>query len=308
MFNKIGWLFGLFVLAYGVFAQQPAVVEKQQDNTVLWEAVDIKGRDLYQGPGAKLQPRVKGLKYIEKQVGGNNPKYRVKDGNGVEWVVKIADESQPEVAATRLLWGVGYRTEIDYMASSVTIEKIGTYKNARFEARPENVKRLERWSWSNNPFLSKKEFDGLKVMMALINNWDLKDDNTVILKDGDTLYYVVSDLGSSFGKLADKSFSRSGRSVNDPEDYAKSLFIKGVDNGLVAFHYRGINENLMNGITVENARWITDLLLQLSDKQIEDAFRAANYKPDKIRIYREAVRERIRALDEATKPSITAEN
>ena len=307
MFNKVGSLLALLVLAYGIFAQQPDV-KAQQDNAVLWEAGDIASRDLYLGPGASLQPQLKGLKYLGKQTGGNNVKHRIQDGNGVEWVAKIADESQPEVAATRLLWAVGYRTEIDYLAPSFTIEKISSYKNVRLEARPDNIKRLERWSWSSNPFLSKKEFDGLKIMMALINNWDLKDENTVILKDGDKNYYVVSDLGSSFGKLADKSFSRGGRSVNDPEDYAKSLFIKGVDNGLVTFHYRGIQENLMNGITVENARWIADLLLQLSDKQIEDAFRAANYKPDKIQIYREAVRARIRALDEATKPSITAEN
>lgn len=306
MFNKVGSLLASLVLAYGIFAQQPAV-NMQPDNAVLWEAGDITSRDLYVGPGTSLRPQLKGFKYLGKQTGGNSIKHRIKDGNGVEWVAKIADESQPEVAANRLLWAVGYRTEIDYMAQEFTIDKIGSFKNVRLEARPDNIKRLERWSWSNNPFLDKKEFDGLKVMMALINNWDLKDDNTVILKDGNKNYYVVSDLGASFGKLADKSFSRGGRSINDPEDYAKSLFIKGVDNGVVAFHYRGINENLMDGITVENARWIADLLLQLSDKQIEDAFRAANYKPEKIQIYRDAVKARIRALDEATKPSTTAE-
>jgi hypothetical protein len=256
MFTKLGLLLALLVLTSGVFAQQPPVEKELQGNAVLWEAVDIKGRDLYIGAGASLQPQLKGFKYLGKQTGGNSIKHRIKDGNDVEWVAKIADESQPEVAANRLLWSVGYRTEIDYMAHEFTIDKMGSYKNVRLEARPNNIKRLERWSWSENPFLSKKEFDGLKVMMVLINNWDLKDDNTVILKDGDTLYYVVSDLGASFGKLADKSFSRGGRSINDPEDYAKSLFIKGVDNGLVTFHYRGINENLMNGITVENARWI----------------------------------------------------
>ena len=37
-------------------------------------------------------------------------------------------------------------------------------------------------------------------MMALINNWDLKDVNNAIYrgKDGE-LVYMVSDLGASFG-------------------------------------------------------------------------------------------------------------
>jgi ribosomal protein L12E/L44/L45/RPP1/RPP2 len=70
---------------------------------------------------------------------------------------------------------------------------------------------------------------------------------------------------------------------------------------VIEFHYRGMAQNLMDGITVENARWLADLLLQLSDKQIEDAFRAANYKPEDVQTYAAAVKARIRALDEATK-------
>lgn len=306
MFSKAGSFLAVFVLGYGVFGQQ-AVVEPPE-NAVLWEPVEIASRDLYLGPGINLQPQFKGLRYIGRQPGGNNIKHRVMDGNGVEWIAKAADESQPEVAATRLLWAVGYRTEIDHLAPKFVIDKVGSYRNVRLEARPDKIKRGERWSWTGNPFLKTKEFAGLKIMMALINNWDLKDENTVILKDGDKNYYVVSDLGASFGKLADKSFSRSGRSVNDPEDYAKSEFIKGVDNGFIAFHYKGMAEDLMRTITVEDARWMAGLLLQLSDKQIDDAFRAANYKPEEIQIYRNAVRARIKALDEATRPAATSEN
>ena len=33
------------------------------------------------------------------------------------------------------------------------------------------------WSWHDNPFVGTREFNGLKVMMALVNNWDLKDVN-----------------------------------------------------------------------------------------------------------------------------------
>jgi hypothetical protein len=300
----------MMFLSFAALGQQTATTgsaDAKVGNAVLWEPVEISSRDLLIGPAATLQPQFKNVKFLGKQTGGNNLKYRIKDGNGVEWVVKAADESQPELAATRLLWALGYRTETDFLVPKFNVDRIGSFQNVRLEARPENIKRLDRWSWKQNPFLTTKELDGLKILMALVNNWDLKDENTVILQDGDKQYYVVSDLGSSFGKLADKDFSRSGRSVNKPEDYAEAVFMKGVNGGLVEFHYRGIQQDLMNGITVENARWMADLLLQLSDKQIADAFRAANYKPEEIQVYSAAVKARIKALDEATK-STTAAN
>jgi hypothetical protein len=273
---------------------------------VMWEAVNIGERDLYWGPGGQqMFPVLERAKYIGRQVGGNNPKHRLKDGAGREWVAKVADESQPEAAAVRLLWAIGYRTEINYLVPKLEIARVGAFKNARFEARPENIKRLDHWSWGNNPFVGTNEFEGLKIMMAMFNNWDLKDENNVVLQDGDRLYYVISDLGASFGRLADTSTSRAGRSVNKPEHYAQSNFIKQVRNGVIEFDYRGSADYLVKGIKVEHGRWLADLLLQLSDKQIEDAFRAANYEPEDVKLLAQAFKARIRELDEATKPAAT---
>ena len=274
---------------------------------VVWEQVDISKRDLYWGPGGEAGfPVLKDAKFIGRNVGGNNLKYEIEDGAKHRWIVKVADESQPEVAATRLLWAIGYPTEVDYIIPKIDIANVGRYSNVRFEQRGD-TKRGERWSWMDNPFKDSRELRGLKIMMALINNWDLKDENTITLSKDGKLYYVVSDLGSSFGKLADKPMSRSGRSVNDPDDYSKAAFIKGVDNGVLVLDYRGINQNVIQGIKVEDGRWLADLLMQLSDKQISDAFRAANYKPEEIAIYTQAVKARIAALDKATQPQV-AEN
>jgi hypothetical protein len=216
----------------------------------------------------------------------------------------MADESQPEAAAVRLLWGIGYKTEINYLVPKLEIAKVGTYKNVRFEARPEHIKRLERWSWNDNPFAGTNEFEGLKIMMAMFNNWDLKDENNIILQEGDRHYYVISDLGASFGRLAETSASRSGRSVNKPEHYAQSNFIKQVRNGIIEFDYRGSADYLVKGIKVEHGRWLADLLLQLSDKQIEDAFRAANYESEDVSLLAQAFKARINELDRATKPAV----
>jgi len=288
--------------------------EKKAESTdgvrrVMWEQVNIAERNLFWGAGGQqMQPDLKTSELLGRQEGGNNLKYRIRDASGRVWVMKIADESQPETAATRLLWGIGYRTEIDYIIPRVEIQKVGNYKNVRFEARPENIKRLDRWSWTDNPFAGTNEFEALKIMMAMINNWDIKDDNTVILKDGDTHYYAVSDLGSSFGKLSDVSGGRAGRSVNKPGQYAESKFIKQTGSGMIELDYRGTAEDIIKTAKIEHARWLADLLLQLSDNQIEDAFRAANYKPEDVKLLAQAFKARILELDAATKTANTATN
>jgi hypothetical protein len=294
----------LGLTAVSGFSQKKEAMTTVGGKPVMWEAVKIGERDLYWGPGGQqMFPALEKAKYIGRQTGGNNPKHRLKDGAGREWVAKIADESQPEAAAVRLLWAIGYRTEINYLVPKLEIARVGAFKNARFEARPENIKRLERWSWNDNPFVGTNEFEGLKIMMAMFNNWDLKDENNVILQDGDRHFYVISDLGASFGRLAEKSESRSGRSVNKPEHYAQSNFIKHVRNGVIEFDYRGSADYLVKGIKVEHGRWLADLLLQLSDKQIEDAFRAANYEAEDVKLLAQAFKARINELDAATKPA-----
>lgn len=295
----------LFVISFfaGVVLAQDEKTAAMPGDVVIWEPVDIKSRDLFRGPTSEgIVPALEKVEFLGRQHGGNNLKFRLKDANGREWVAKVADESQAEVAATRLLWAIGYKTEIDQIVKRLQIEKMGTYKNARFEARPESIKRGERWSWTSNPYVGTKEFDGLRLMMAFINNWDLKDENNILITENGKTYMMVSDLGSSFGKLADKSKSRAGRSVNKPEHFAEAGFIKAVDNGVLVLDYRGMGEDFLKGIKVEHARWLADLLLQLSDKQIADAFRAANYENEDVTLLTVAVKERIAQLDRATKP------
>jgi len=52
----------------------------------------------------------------------------------------------------------------------------------------------------------------------------------------------------------------------------------------------------MRNISVADARWIGGLLARLSDRQIQDAFRAANYNAEEVRILSGAVRKRINEL------------
>jgi hypothetical protein len=199
------------------------------------------------------------------------------------------------------MWGVGYFSDIDYLVPSVRIEGLNkTLENVRFGARPKEIKRIDEWKWENNPFTGKREFQGLKIMMALLNNWDIKDsNNTILVVHGDNgqteLRYIVHDLGATFGKTGG-AFWRITRSRNDPEGYEKANFIDKVRDGRVDFHYTGKGTHLFDNITVDDARWMAHWLSQLSDQQIVDAFRAANYTPEEVRLLSAALRERIKEL------------
>jgi hypothetical protein len=85
-------------------------------------------------------------------------------------------------------------------------------------------------------------------------------------------------------------------SRNEPEDYAGDRFVEGVEGGRVRFNFSGKNSDLMRDITVADARWLGRILSRLSDRQIADAFRAANYTPAEVRMLSAEVRQRINEL------------
>jgi hypothetical protein len=281
-----------------------------QGTPVLWqEPADLTSRDLFLGAGGEAgKPDLSRVTFVRDQKGGGfSINYRVRDGAGKVWVAKLGKEAQPETASSRLLWAVGYMTEINYLVPCVQIQgapepryKVkrcegNGFANVKFEARPEDVKRLESWSWTNNAFTGTKEFQGMIVLMSLLNNWDLKDDNNKILyvpatADGQAeLRYIISDLGATFGKTG----GMLSHNRNAPEDFVKSKFVEGVEGNRVRFAYGGKNSGLFKNISVEHTKWIGTLLSQLSDQQINDAFRAANYSPEDIEVLTRAVRARI---------------
>lgn len=308
----------LLALASAAFGQQDKSKKKKQPKPpptgtpLIWQDPgDISSRDLFLGPGGEeMKPDMSSITFVREATGGWSPKFRVRDGAGKVWIAKFGSEAQPETAATRLVWAVGYPTEINYLYPCVQIKNAPAptsksvkrcegngFANVRFEARPKKYKRLENWSWDSNQFSGTKEFKALIVMMGLLNNWDLKDTNNRIVAvpgaDGlFTMQHIVGDLGATFGKTG----GFISRSRNVPKDYAKSGFIKGVQNGRVSFDYGGKNSGLFRDITVEQAKWLGELLSRLSDQQLGDAFRAANYDQQQIQMLTQAVRAKINQL------------
>ena len=275
---------------------------------VLWrEPTDIGSRDLLLGPGgASMKPDLSRVTFIKEEKGGYSKKYRVKDGRGRVWVAKLGKEAQSETAAVRLVWAAGYVTEVNYLVPRLTIEGKGTFENVRLEARPEHVERLDEWRWTDNPFAGKRELQGLKVLMSLMENWDLKDSNNrvLVVRNGNRneLHYIVSDLGTTFGKTGGQkspiAFIKSIKgSRNEPDDYVNDEFIDQIEGNTVRLDYDGKNGNLMRNISIADAKWIGGWLSRLSDRQLQDAFRAANYSSEEVRLLTSAVRKRINELN-----------
>ncbi|MFN2532887.1 MAG: hypothetical protein ABR555_16480, partial [Pyrinomonadaceae bacterium] len=248
--------------------------------------------------GEAMKPDISQVTFIEQKQGGYSTKYRVRDAAGNEWIAKIGKEAQSDTAANRLLWALGYETEIAYLVPHLTVTGKGTFDNVRLEARPKAVKRIGNWRWAENPFLQKPEFQALKIMMVMINNWDMKDDNNEILAtrneptgEGE-LRFIISDLGGSFGKTG----GVISRSRNKPSDYLKAHFIEKVNGDLIDFNYGGKNKKLFANISLSDAAWLSTWLSRLTEDQIKDAFRAANYSSEDVDSLSQAFKGRIDAL------------
>jgi hypothetical protein len=309
------------------FAEKPGKVGESRQTVkkavVIWrQPYDIRTRNLFYGSGGRTgQPRGP-FRFIEEDPGGSNPKFVVEDARGVRWKVKLGSEAKPETAATRLLWAVGYFADETYYLPRLRVAGLsklsrgqkyvstdGTVQEARFER---SLKKVDDWSWFENPFVGTKEFNGLRVMMTLINNWDLKQSNNAIYElRGRELRYLVSDLGGTFGKTG----GDWTRSKGNLENYLESEFVDEITPTTVdlvlhsrppllyavAVPYyvkRTRMEKIAEDIPRAHARWIGQWLAQLSHQQIRDAFRGAGYAPREAQAYAIKVRERINHLNE----------
>ena len=304
------------------------VIEYGGHPGVLWrEPNDITTRNLYYGPGGKQhQPRGP-YTFVKEDDDGTQPKFIVKDGRDVEWIVKLGFEVRSETAATRLVWAAGYFANEDYFVPELRVDGMpkhlkrggkyiganGVIHDARLKRRPADEKMIGNWDWRDGPFAGTRELNGLRVMMAVINDWDLKKVNNKIYAGGDDEppVYMVGDLGAAFGPPG--VILPLHRSRSDLGKYAASTFIKTTTPQYVDFvtprapfvvmsfwpftYFPRVKlDNLLRHVPREDAHWMGTVLARLSKRQVRDAFRAARWQPDVVDAYANIVEDRIRQL------------
>jgi hypothetical protein len=315
----------------GTLIAAPKKVAKDAANTpaVLWEdPVDIATRDMIYGPGgADHQPKGP-FKFVKEDLAGTSPKFVITDANGVKWKVKLDAESHPETVASRLVWAAGYFADEEYFLPAFQVENIpsslrrgekyveanGIVHDARLKRYIKGEEKSGTWKWRDNPFSGTRELNGLRVMMAVINNWDLKDENNAVYEVEGKRIYLVSDLGASFGTTG-RSVTRAeskGNLANYTE--SESKFITHVTPPVVdfgvpsrpalihvieapEFKSRVDMEWIGRQIPIADARWIGSILAKLSPEQIQAAFGAAGYSPAEIVGFSAIVEERIADLN-----------
>jgi hypothetical protein len=308
-------------------AKKPASDVAESGPAVFWrDPGDIESRDLFYGPGGSQdQPRGP-YTFVKEDLDGSNPKFVVRGSDGVKWKVKLGVEARPETVATRIVWAVGYFANEDYFLPDLQVENMpahlhrgqklvaadGSIHNVRLKR--EDEKKLGEWAWRRCPFSGTREWNGLRVLMAVLNNWDLKDENNSVYRRASSdRIYMVSDLGASFGTAgASWPLWKAKGNLNS---YTNSNFIRRRTTASVDFdvparprflyllHPRNYFSRLRmrwigRNVPRSDARWMGDVLSRLSDRQIQDAFRSAGYSEPELEGFSKVVESRIKLLAE----------
>lgn len=250
----------------------------------LWEHPhDLAERNLFDGPWSnELAPNPTATyTFVSQKTVGVSPGFAVTDEQGVEWSVKQGPEAKVEVVMSRVLSAVGYHQPPVYYLPKWTITggpSVGVQSEARFRPKHLVLRDEGEWSWQENPFIGTRPYNGLRVLMMILNESDLKNSNNTLYQLTEPArgapfhWYVVRDIGTALGETG-----RLNPKRNDPKLFEENRFINGVKDGVVDFNYRGRHQELADHISTEDVRWMCDPLAQPRVEQWRDAFRAGGY-------------------------------
>jgi hypothetical protein len=266
----------------------------------LWVDPGTAPRDLFAGPPANRHVRPatdSRFSVVKRDTGGFSITYRVRDDRGREWSVKLGPEAQPEVVASRILWGVGYHAVPSFFVErwiAVDRAKGAMLGGSRFRPMDMGLKPRGEWSWQENPFVGTREYGGLLALMMILNSTDLKNQNNAMYdvvgepREQARRWFVVKDVGASLGETG-RMDPRRGYI----DGFEREPFITGVENGFAVFAFRGRHQELIRHVRIADVRWVCERLQTLTERQWRDAFRAGHYSDEITARYVARIREKI---------------
>jgi len=291
---------------------------------VLWrDPGPIASRDLYWGSGSDLRAPKPPFTFVSEDTSGTKPKLDVTDATGVAWSVKLQtgnpaeNEVHAEIAASRILWSMGYFADENYYVAEGRMDNVGGLKRAapfvgadgsfggaRFERRGKELVWRGEWDLEkNNPFIGTRELSGLQMLTLIIGNWDVNPHNDAIVRvrlDDNTTEdrYLIADLGSSFGQVKGGVNEKPTRW--NLTDYTSSKLLSGVVQGKLTF--RGpIQGNQPLQIPLDHARWFVGMSSQLTGDQMRRAFEASGASPAEVEGFSAQVMKRLQELADTVK-------
>ena len=286
----------------------------------VWLPVNIADLDMKAGPQdvSGFPPNATvNCDFVAKDTGsGKTPKFLCAVAPGDEVKVKYGEDNgevYAEVAATRLLWALGFGADRMYPVGVVcrgcsadpfknglkAAVGSATFDPAAIE-RPMvgdvmESRKDEGWDWIDLTFVDQTgggaplaHRDALKLLAAFIQHTDSKpqqqrlvclDRAKGIEPTGKSLcaqpFLMVSDLGVTFGKA--NMFNKSNPGSVNLKAWSEESVWKG-DKGCQANISKSMTGTLEHPKISEGGRkFLANLLTQLSDQQIRDLFEVSRF-------------------------------
>lgn len=302
--------------SHDTFASHDAVAERKAliTRAQVWRATDVRRMDLRAGPrgGLDLKARPRGgfapdasitCEYVKKKLTGATPKFACRLRDGREVKIKYGGDNgevYAEVAATRLLWALGFGADAMYPVH-VTCRRCPAtlggvkqgdnewfFERAAIELKMAGREVSDRWSWAELDEVDERtggapraQRDALKLLAVLMQHTDSKPEQQRILCIQEHAHrctvplMMINDLGMTFGAANMFNDADIG-SVNFAQ--WEKLSVWKDPTGCVG-NLSGSKTGTLKypEISEEGRRFLAALLLQLSDRQIASMFHVAHF-------------------------------
>lgn len=315
----------LGVGACAYFATQPSHIRldtKPREAAIaraqLWTKTDIPTMDIKagpQGPGAFAPGQTVVCDYVDETLEGSSPKFSCTLGGHDKIKVKYGrgnGEAFAEVAASRLLWALGFGADHEYPVRVVCrgcppklLEKPA--KGAATGEIVFDVAAIERkmpgheidgpegrgWAWFELDLVdpgaggaTRAERDGLKLMAVILQHTDTKREQQRIVcldpRKSDApasscrqTFMFINDLGATFGRAGTLNFSDTA-SVNLAA-WERTPVWKESDRCIGNLPQSWSGTLNSPPITEEGRAFLASLLVQLTDQQMHDLFEVSRF-------------------------------
>lgn len=270
----------------------------------VWNKTNVSAMDIRRGPtgpGSFASEAMVTCDYIEKKMTGRSPKFTCVIPPDDEMKVKYgADNGEvyAEVAATRLLWALGFGADRMYPVRIVCRgcpdHIVGT-DVAVVERKIDGVEiesDIETgWAWQELDLVdpakggaTRAERDALTLLAVFLQHTDSKAPQQRLLcldEKGDKeatcqkTFMHLQDVGLTFGHAT--RTNGTGSESASLEAWAGTPIWKG-PQGCVANLRKSLTGTLTDPVISEEGRkFLSSLLMQLSDRQLRDLFDVARF-------------------------------
>jgi hypothetical protein len=273
----------------------------------VWQATDIPSMNLKvgpTGPGAFPFRAEVDCKYLDKELSGRSPKFACMRAGGDELKVKFGGtngEVFGEVAASRLLWALGFGADHMYPVKVIChgcpdefngiIRDNGerVFDPATIERKMPGALISDEWSWQQLDEIDEKaggaplaHRDALKLMAVFLQHSDTKPAQQRLIclgGDGDLPpgaacerpFILIQDVGVTFGRAS--LFNANTPSSLNLAGWSSTPVWKSAAGPCVGNLSKSFTGTLGEPVISEAGRkFLAGLLQQLTDAQLHDLF------------------------------------